>query len=145
MATRTNAALVRQVLQDDYGTTEAGIESPTLEPFMLAANLLTTRMASTAAANGFTHTTDEKKSIETWLSAHFYVMSDQNYITKNTGGASATFQGKTAMHLEASKYGQSACIIDASGTLRAMAKGGIARIQWLGLPVSGQTDYVDRD
>lgn len=145
MATRTNAALVRQVLQDDYGTTEAGIESPTLEPFMLAANLLVTRMAATAALRGFTHTTEEKKAIETWLGAHFYVMSDQNYSQKSTGGASATFQGQTKMHLEASKYGQSAIMIDASGTLRNMSKNGVVRIAWLGLAPSEQTDYLDRN
>ena len=144
MATRTNAYLVKQVLQDDYGQKEDGA-LPTLEPFMLAANLLTTRMASSAAKVGYVHTTEEKKVIETWLSAHFYVMSDQNYSVKSTGGASATFQGHTRMHLDASKYGQSAVMLDTSGTLRSMSRNGVIRIAWLGLPQSQQTDYLDRN
>ena len=146
MASRTTSQKVQEVLMGDYGPKPDGAD-PSLAPFVRAANLLTTRVATEATARGLTLSAAELVEIETWLAAHFYAMSDQPYSEKTTEGASAKFQGKTGMHLQATKYGQTAMDLDWSGTLRAVGSeqrrtaGGF----WLGKIPSEQTPYWQRD
>ena len=90
------------------------------------------------------------KVIETWLAAHFYSIRDQQFQSVNTDGASATYQGQTAMYLDSTHWGQQAITLDTTGCLAGLvqdAKQGKRQLkmEWLGKPPSEQVDYVDRD
>jgi hypothetical protein len=144
MAIRTSKSKVQGVLLSDYGPDEQGRE-PSLEPFIKSANVIVNRVATCATARSLTLTSDELELIETWLAAHLYVMADQNFSSKSTSGASASFQGQTGMYLEASKYGQMAMTIDYSGCLRAISAGKRASAAWIGKTKTQQLDYDERN
>lgn len=136
---RTTSSAVETLLAGDYdGTTS-------LTPHIDTATAIVDRVEDCAAARDRTLTEVELELIERWLAAHFYAMVDQPYQSKTTGRSSATFQGRTGMHFEATKYGQSAVNVDYSGCLAAIGKRRSARVVWLGKPPSSQVDYVDRD
>ena len=143
---RTTETAVKDVLLSDYGPKSDGTD-PSLVPFIQSASVMVDRAAAAAAAKGETLTSTELELIERWLSAHFYVMSDQTYANKQTGGAGGTFHGRTGMRLEASKYGQNAMLLDYSGTLESLSTQGRKKVQmiWLGKAPSAQTEYRDRD
>ncbi len=65
-----------------------------------------------------------KKEIERWLAAHFMATTrDQQLQQASAGPASATFQGKTAMGLNSTFYGQQVMVLDHTGAYRDMADG----------------------
>lgn len=136
---RTTAALVRGVLQRDY---RIGAD---VAPYIRAANLVVTRVNTCATAKSITLSSDELTEVETWLAAHFYVCSEQTLASKSGGGAGGSFHGQTGMHLDSSRYGQTAQTIDYSGCLAAIGKRQFASMEWLGLAPSDQTDYDQRD
>ena len=138
---RTNSTAVKELLLSDYDTDT----NPSLDVFISTANVITTRVNTCATARSITLSSDELELIERWLAAHFYVMNDQTFSSKSTQGASASFHGQTGMNLDASKYGQSAKIVDYSGCLTAIAERRTARAFWMGRPPSEQTAYTDRD
>lgn len=138
---RTTDELVKGVLLLDYDSRR----TPSLTPFINAANLVVTRVATCATAKDVTLSSDELEMIERWLAAHMYVQSDQTFASKSTSGASASHHGQTGMGLENSKYGQTAMMLDPSGCLAAIDKRQSAGAHWLGKPPSEQTAYVDRD
>ena len=141
---RTTSALVQGVLRSaSVGGDYDG--STSLTPYIDAANLVVTRVDTCATASGYTLTSDELEKIETWLAAHMYAMADQPYSSRTTSRASGAFYGQTGMHLDATKYGQTAKMLDPSGCLAALGKGTKGRMKWLGKAPSGQTEYVDRD
>lgn len=143
---RVTPSEVKGILLDDYGPRARGAGDPDLGPFISAANVVTTALrAAIIRYRKVTPTDAALQEIERWLSAHFYVMSDQNFSSKSQGGVSASFQGQTGMALDASKYGQTAKVIDTTRTLAAMSEGRIASAVWTGLPVSEQTPYESRN
>lgn len=146
MAARTTSQRVQDVLLDDYGRRADGTY-PNLAPRIRAANLLTSRVATAAAARGVTLSSDELAEIETWLAAHFYAVTDKPYESKTTEGAQAKFVGKTGMHLQSTHYGQTAMDLDWSGTLRAVGSEQRRSVGafWLGKVPSEQIDYDQRD
>lgn len=143
---RTNAGSVQRLLGDDYGAQESGT-LPDLSGFIDTACLIVSRVAACARQRNPAATLSdaELEMMERWLSAHFYVQSDQNYASKSTGGASGQFQGQTGMHLEGSKYGIAALDVDFSGCLTALSKRQVARAFWLGKPPSEQIPVEQRD
>jgi hypothetical protein len=136
---RTNSAAVQSLLGPNYDCTTD------LTPFIQTANGMADRVAACAAAKGKALTPQELQSIEGWLAAHFYAQMDQLYKSKSTGGASASFQGETGKGLESTLYGQSALMADYSGCLTVISKRQVARLNWLGKPVSEQIPYDQRD
>lgn len=138
---RTTSILVKGILLADY---DSRLE-PDLTPFIAAANVIVSRVATCATDKGITLTSAELELIERWVAAHAYVMSDQTYKEKKTEKASGKFQGETKMHFEASKYGQFATSIDPSGCLSALGKKSNTGLFWGGRPPSEQTDYDYRD
>ena len=60
--------------------------------------------------------------IELYISAHFYAKANQRFSDKKTEGASATFQGTTAMFLQYTDYGQVALLLDTTGNLAKRQK-----------------------
>jgi hypothetical protein len=141
---RTTSAAVQAILLDDYGAREDGTE-PSLTGFIETANVITTRVATCAAAKDKTLTSTELELIERWLAAHCYVQSDQALSSKNTGGSGGSFQGQTGMHLENSKYGQMALSIDYSGCLAAISKRQTAGGFWGGKTRTEALDYEERN
>lgn len=143
---RTSTDAVEAILGDDYGAKVDGT-FPDLEPYIEAASAIIDDVAACAIAKDKTLSSTRLELLERWLSAHFYVMSDQPYTEKETGQSRGVFQGKTGMYLEASKYGQMAVTMDSSGCLFAIASGERKKVTmfWMGLRPSEQTDYEDRD
>lgn len=140
MAQRTTVDKVRDVLvsgKDYDGSTD-------LQPFIDTAVVLADRVSSLDADSILDSTTLER--IEAWLAAHLYCTPDRPRQSLSRGGANASYQGQTGMHLESTYYGQSAMDLDFTGTLRKINGGNVrAAASWLGRPPSSQTDYVDRD
>jgi hypothetical protein len=142
---RTTSELVEGLLSDDYD----GESSLTVH--VTSAYVMVNRVVTCATNKGITLSDEELELIERWLAAHFYASVDQPYEEKETaagrGKSRGKFQGKTAMYLEGTKYGQNAMALDYSGCLSAIASGKkrVARVDWLGKPPSEQIDYDDRD
>src|SRR5574343_470286 len=84
---------------------------------------------------------------EKYLAAHFYAIRDQQYTSKSTGKASASFQGQTGKGLDYSHWGQTAKLLDVTGFLARLdaAPRANASMAWLCKPPSEQIDYEDRD
>jgi len=90
-----------------------------LNPFIDAANQLVTDLCS-----GDSYSAAKLRLIELWLAAHFYaVRSPRPSEEGAAGGVSVKFQGQTAMHLEATIYGQQAMLLDTAGNLAALNSG----------------------
>lgn len=127
---RTSEDLVKGVLLTDWG------DENDLTPFIAAASALVDRVKACSVLKNYTlsdsATGSECELIERWLAAHLYVQSDQNEASKTAGKGSAQFQGQTGMALDASKYGQMAKLIDASGCLTNLEKRQLPSFGWLG-------------
>lgn len=136
MAWRVTQEDVRELIETD---TELN-----LAPFIDTATALTDYVSGQDTLSVLT--TALLKEIEKYLAAHFYEHRDQMYSSKKTGDANAKFQGEWGMGLDSSKWGQTAKMLDITGTLTALSKG-VKRVglAWLGLPHSEQTAYEDRD
>ncbi len=104
-----------------------------------------------AQAHGLTnwlHKEDRRKEldedaltqIETQLAAHFYsVQRDLPFQSKNTSGASGSFQGATGLSLQSTHYGQTALLLDvtsllAKRNLEAQHGRRVSKTVWLGSP-----------
>lgn len=144
---RTDADAVKGVLRlGTEGGDYDNVNNPSLTPYIDAASSVVDDVIDCATEKNVTLSTAKRELIERWLAAHMYAMSDQTYAKKKTGDAYSEFHGKTGLYLEATKYGQTALILDPSGCLREIGMGGKqATFCWLGLPPSEQTDYEDRD
>lgn len=141
---RTTAAAVKLVLAagGDYDTENL----PDLTPYIDAASMIVSRIDSCAVEKEIEYSDSDLETIERWIAAHAYAMSDQTYASKSTGGQSASFQGQTGMYLEATKYGQMALSLDYSGCLGLLGKPVIkASAVWLGKTVPERIDWEDRN
>lgn len=85
--------------------------------------------------------------IETYLSAHFYSLYDPRASYETVSSVRATYDGKTGMLLEWSRYGQGAILLDYGGYLAnmnyLMSVGKFRRrlgIIWLGQPCPPKPD-----
>lgn len=102
--------------------------------FLRTADVLTDRVE--AEDTDSLLSAKELKEIEIYLAAHFYSHRDQLYASKSTDNASAGFQGKTAMGLDSTQYGQAAQLIDVTGYLAQLEqqkKRQKAGVWWLGI------------
>ncbi len=141
MAVRTTATDVEELLAANWD------DETSVTPYIQTANMLVNRVVVLAARlpSPIVFTAAELELIERWLAAHCYCQTDMLYQSKSTGGASASFQGQTAMHLESTRYGQMAMDLDYSGVLATINKRQVAQMYWLGKPPSEQLDYDQRD
>lgn len=126
---RTTTTAVQAVLMSDYDT----INNPDLTIFITVATAIVNQVVSMAALknqyqpiNIVVPCTSLQERIECYLAAHFYTISDRQYKSKSTGGASANFAGVDGSDLDASSYGRAAQMADISGCLRNLAKRQIA-------------------
>ena len=115
-----------------------------VKPFIDAANALTDYVSSQDSQSLLTSAL--LIQIEKNLAAHFYEANDPQYAEKKTGDASSVFQGEWGRGLDRTSWGQNAKTLDVTGLLTSLSKG-VTRVsmEWLGLPPSEQTDYIDRD
>lgn len=109
-----------------------------ITPFIHTANVLVSQIEDCADDRGITLSTSLKTEIEKYLAAHFYEIRDPRYTERRTMDAQAKFEeGRTPW--------DQAVLLDISGCLDSFGKGERVDLEWLGLPPSEQTDYVDRD
>ena len=138
MAIRTTATTVGGIIEVDSNVS--------VSPMIDVANELVDKVA-TNDTNGVM-TVGMLRHLETYLAAYFYAIRCQQYKEKKTGDASASFQigesGKGCF--DANDWGRTAMMLDLTGYLRKLNNGIVnVGLDWLGLPPSSQTDYVDRD
>jgi hypothetical protein len=109
MSVRTTATEVKELI-------ETSLSDTIIERFIVSAN----RIVSKILGNDTTLDEDDLSDIECWLSAHF-VASTRELQAKSEGadGASISYQGQTAMGLDATLYGQQVKILDTTGKLAA--------------------------
>lgn len=143
---RTTADAVKLVLMDDHGNRRDG-STPDLTPFIDTASAFVDDAIECATEKGLTIDSTRAELLERWLAAHLYAISDKPYSSKNTEGASASFNGQTAMYFEATLYGQQVMRLDKSGCLAAVggAEAKVAGGLWLGKTPSEQIPYWERD
>lgn len=108
---RTTDTAVKGILVDHYDS----VTNPSLTPFIETATSLVDYVEDQDEDSVLSASMLE--GIERWLSAHFYAHADQLRQSKSTGRASAVYQGKTDMALDSTQYGQTAKLLDVSGTL----------------------------
>jgi hypothetical protein len=87
------------------------------------------------------------KWVEVYLAAHFCALKYPQYQQNKTLDASATYQGRTGRGLDGTWWGGQALDIDVTGYLKMINSDERIKVgfDWVGLPESGQTDFVDRD
>lgn len=107
---RTSDKLVRKALEVDDADLKLGT-------YIDTANALTNYVVGKDTAGILGDALPQK--IETYLAAHFVALYDEAYrrASGSTGRKSATMQGKTEMHLDATLWGQQAKVLDVTGTL----------------------------
>lgn len=130
---RTNPIKVQDILGGNYDT----INCPSLKPFIESAGLILDRVIECATSKGITHTAGELAAMEMWVAAYLYTISDPIYASKTTANSSASYFERS--------YLDPAYMLDPSGCLKAIIKGTIASIEWLGKPPSAQLDYDQRN
>lgn len=130
---RTNLGLVQGILADNWQP------SISLDPFIRGANLTISRVATCAAAEGYTLSSAELTEIETWYAAYLYTKADPLYSSKSTISASGSFLR------DPKDYLLQAYAFDPSGCLQAIVEGQIVGGFWGGLSEPEQTTYADRN
>lgn len=142
MTIRTTSSAVEGILVDHYdGATS-------LTPFIETASSITNKVSSNDT-DSLLNATD-LELIERWLAAHFYAHSDQLPQSKNTGRASASFQGQTGMVFNSTQYGQTALGLDITGylaKLQAQASTGPIKASavWLGTRMKNDNSELSSD
>jgi hypothetical protein len=129
---RTTDKAVQEILGDNYDS----INEPSLFPYIRAASLIVDDVVTCLATKGLTYTTARLREIETWVAAYLYTITDPIYKSKTTANSSATYPDRS--YLDAAKA------LDNSGCLSGALSGNRASLDWLGLPPSSQTDYINR-
>ncbi len=106
---RTDSAAVCAVL-------DTTLDDDEVDPFINTANLMVTAYLGTSALDP-----DLLKEIETYLAAHFVTHRDRVTSDESADSVGFKFQGKTEMGLDSSLYGQTAQILDTTGTLSQLS------------------------
>lgn len=107
MPLRTTAPEVCAIIETD-------LEGDAVLPFIEVASVLVDEHLN-AESPPITPTLLSK--IETYLSAHFLTLWDPRSQKEEAGDTKFTYEGKTAMGLDSSKYGQMAQTLDPTGKL----------------------------
>lgn len=106
MANRVDVSGVKAAFDTDLADNE-------IELFIVDANLFVTEeLVGKGLSDG------RLAAIEKYLACHFCALKDPRLESENIAGEwSFKVQGKTAMHLDATFYGQQAKLLDTTGTL----------------------------
>lgn len=109
MATRATEAMVKEIINTD-------LTDEQVTPFLAAANTMVTDLLL-----GENYSTATLQEIERWLAAHFVAVRDPQVTQEKTDDAQATYEGKTGMGLNSTRYGQQAMLLDHHGILARVA------------------------
>ena len=101
MAVRTTDDEVKEIIDTSLDD---------LTPFILVASQQVDRISGLGTA--------VLKEIERWLAAHFVAIRDKRTSKDSVGDSSHTYEGRTGMALDFTRYGQQAKLLDTTGTLR---------------------------
>lgn len=104
MSQRVTGEMVKEIIDTTLTADE-------IHPFIQAATLIVDQLTE------LSYTEDLQREIERWLSAHFVAIRDARTTSVGFGDATASFEGKTGMGLEHTRYGQQAMILDFKGRL----------------------------
>jgi len=140
---RTTEAAVRTLLETGNDYDSEG--RPSLTPFVDTAFNMVDRVSACATAKGITLSSTTLELIERWLAAHLYCMADPARQSESAGGASGQFQGKTGLHLDQTRYGQTAQSIDYSGCLAGLSLRARAGGFWGGKRRASARDFEERN
>jgi hypothetical protein len=107
MANRVTDSEVKTILDTDITTT----------PFINTANLFINENTTLLELSD-----DRLYQIELYLSAHFACTLDPRITQEKIGDATNTYQLKSGLGLDATMYGQTAKMLDTTGTLANLTK-----------------------
>jgi hypothetical protein len=124
--TRTDSGKVGDILGDDWDRKRS------LTRFIATANVVVNQVSVCAARRELPLDAQTAELLESWLAAHYYKCSDQQFAQETTDDASAIYTGKTDKFLERTTYGNTALRLDISGCLEAFDKRKVARGFWAG-------------
>lgn len=93
-----------------------------IDTFITTANLFVTNVLGDAGLSDAL-----LEEIERYLTAHFLSVKDQRVKSEKIDVLSFTYQGDTGMGLKATHYGQTAILLDSSGTLEDIAENGVSK------------------
>jgi len=116
-----------------------------LTPMIIAANALTDWVSSKDSESLLSTTLLQE--IERHLAAHVYDATDHELAEETTGNDEGVYTGQFGMGmLDGTRHGKLAMMLDISGSLATLNKGGRqkASATWLGKRPSNQTDFADR-
>jgi hypothetical protein len=102
--------------------TSLGDES--IAAFIRTANQMVTAHLGSVGLDGTLLT-----EIETYLTAHFITLRERRVMSESADGVSFTYEGQSGVGLDATGYGQTAQVLDTSGTLAQLSDED--RIAWL--------------
>jgi len=121
MAKRVTEAAVKEIIGTD-------LTAEQIAPFLKSANVL---IAATLSDEDYG--TDLLREIELWLSAHFVAIQDPQVAKEKLGGAEVTYDGKTDLGLNGTRYGQQVMLLDHHGKLAEISRAkGPAELKVLG-------------
>jgi hypothetical protein len=111
---RTTVEDVLEILDDST------IDETILEGYINSANIFVT-----AQLAGKSLSSDLLKEIERWMTAHMVASTRERQIKKAGagGGVEVEYTGYWSTGLNGTTYGQTAVLLDTSGTLTALAQG----------------------
>ena len=133
--TRTTNTNVQDALGDNY------VSGDSVDAAIDAATLLVDRVST--LDTGSVLSSAALEMIERYLAAHFYAISQQIPESEGVGKSSTKWQGRTAMGLDFTQYGQHAMLLDFTGTLKSINAGkSRPNITWLGQRAS-EAEYDD--
>lgn len=110
MANRTTENAVNAIL-------DTSLELEDLTPFIETANIIVSARCSDSE-----YSDEELTEIERWLAAHLVCVKDPQIAKEKVGEGDWTYDGKTGMGLDSTRYGQQVRMIDYKGTLAEIDK-----------------------
>ncbi len=109
MTARVEASDVKAII-------ETSLTEVQMEAYITASNLTVTKILGTSDVLS----EEQLFEIERWFTAHLIACTRERQIkSERAGDAEATYEGKTAMGLDATFYGQQVKVIDTSGLMSA--------------------------
>jgi hypothetical protein len=111
MATRTTATEVKQIM-------DTSLSDAVVEYYITVAAEMVDDLDANTTLGG-----TRLEEIERWLTAHLIAITrERQGQREKIGDAEITYSGKFAMNLQSTTYGQTAAMLDISGTLAQLGR-----------------------
>lgn len=109
MANRVTESEVKQLMK-------SALPEEDFTPYLCTANMMINGILA-----GSSYSEDELAVIELWLAAHFVTVRDPGVSREKIGETEVTYDGKTDMGLNQTRYGQQVIILAYKGEFAAAA------------------------